>query len=193
MAYPKIIAVIGFMATGKSTIGKALAKETGYTFVDTDEAIEQSAGKTIPQIFEENGEEVFRAAETEALRQIIDQAKGEPGLIIACGGGLPMDEENRKLLHDHCYTVQLLCNSETIAERVEAEGETRPMLAEAKDHDDLVKKIDTLKAKRQKAYDSVSDDKSETDILSVEDVVDAILFYAEMAATRSARFADHTV
>lgn len=189
MVYPKIIALIGFMATGKTTVGQALAKETGYTFVDTDEAIEESAGKTIPEIFEENGEDVFRAAETEALRQIIDQADDEPGLIIACGGGLPMSEENRKMLKDNCYTVQLLCNSDTIASRVEEQGGNRPLLAEATDHADLVKKIDALKAKRQKTYDAISDDKAETDILSVDDVIEAVLLYAEMAENRRQRLA----
>lgn len=189
MALPHIIALIGYMATGKSTVGQAMAKACGYDFIDTDEAIVQAAGKSIPAIFEEDGEAVFRAAETETLRQILTAQPRNQGLILTCGGGLPLNAENRTLLADHCFTVQLIADSETIAQRVEAQGE-RPLLAAAKDHADLVARIDQMKARRKRDYKAATDINTETDILPIEDVVDSILFFAEMVQNRRERLAD---
>ncbi|WP_329886792.1 shikimate kinase [Pseudoramibacter faecis] len=189
MALPHIIALIGYMATGKSTVGQAMAKACGYDFIDTDEAIVQAAGKSIPAIFEEDGERVFRAAETETLRQILTAQPQNQGLILACGGGLPLEAENRALLAGHCFTVQLIADSETIARRVEAQGK-RPLLAAARDHADLVARIDRMKARRKRDYEAATDMNTETDILPIEDVVDAILFFAEMAQNRRERLAN---
>ena len=87
------------------------------------------------------------------------------------------------------FTVQLIADSETIAQRVEAQGE-RPLLAAAKDHADLVARIDQMKARRKRDYKAATDMNTETDILPIEDVVDSILFFAEMVQNRRERLAD---
>ena len=91
------IALVGMAGCGKSTIGRLLAKETGKQFVDADTEIETLAGKTIPEIFAEDGEEEFRRLETEVLSRL----GKESGLVIATGGGCVTRERNYPLLHQN--------------------------------------------------------------------------------------------
>lgn len=91
------ITLIGMAGCGKSTIGRHLAKETFKTFVDADAEVEQLAGKTIPEIFSEDGEEEFRRLETEVLSALGKQS----GLVIATGGGCVTRERNYPLLHQN--------------------------------------------------------------------------------------------
>jgi shikimate dehydrogenase len=88
---------------GKSTIGKQLAKITGKEFVDADEKIAQLAGKSIPEIFAEDGEEVFRSFETKALEELGKRS----GLVIATGGGCVTRERNYPLLHQNGTIIWL--------------------------------------------------------------------------------------
>ena len=89
------IILIGFMGCGKSTVGRKLANALSYTFRDTDAMIEEAYGKSISKMFEEDGEEYFRNAETKLLQKLSDEANG---LVLATGGGMPMREENAELL-----------------------------------------------------------------------------------------------
>ena len=91
------IVLIGMPGCGKTTIGKALAEKTGRTFADADEKIVELAGKSIPEIFAEDGEEVFRAWETQALAELGKQS----GLILSTGGGCVTRERNYPLLHQN--------------------------------------------------------------------------------------------
>ena len=91
------IILIGMPGSGKTTVGRLLAEKTGRTFVDADEAIVQAAGKSIPEIFAQDGEEAFRALETQVLRQL----GKKPGQIIATGGGCVTRAENYNLLHQN--------------------------------------------------------------------------------------------
>ena len=91
------IVLIGMPGSGKTTVGKLLAAQTGKEFVDADTAIEEAAGKTIPEIFTESGEAGFRAWETRVLSQLGSRS----GLVIATGGGCVTREENYPLLHQN--------------------------------------------------------------------------------------------
>ena len=85
----KNIVLIGMMGSGKTTVGKLLAQRLRRPFVDTDALIEEQEGRSIPDIFARDGEEVFRALEQKIAREL----SGKSGLVIACGGGLPTQEE----------------------------------------------------------------------------------------------------
>ena len=98
------IVLIGMPGCGKSTIGKALAERTGKRFVDTDAYIQEIAGKSIPEIFAEEGEEVFRDYETAAIKMLGQ----ESGLIVATGGGCVTKERNYPLLHQNA-TIVWIC------------------------------------------------------------------------------------
>ena len=119
------VVLIGFMGCGKSTVGKKLANALGFEFLDTDDLIEQQTGKKISQIFAEEGEEVFRQMETDLLKQLKAEAKKK---VIATGGGMPMREENRKLLKEVGTVVFLEAKIETILERLQNDT-TRPLAA----------------------------------------------------------------
>lgn len=85
----KNIVLIGMMGSGKTTVGRLLARRLGWELADTDALIEQRTGRSIPDIFARDGEPAFRALELELCREL----SGREGLVIACGGGLPMQEE----------------------------------------------------------------------------------------------------
>jgi shikimate kinase len=80
-----VIVLVGFMGAGKTTVGHLLAKRLGLPFSDSDEAIEQHAGRSIPQIFAEDGEPAFRALEHQVIAELLDG----PALVLALGGGAP--------------------------------------------------------------------------------------------------------
>lgn len=117
------IYLIGFMGTGKSTVGKALARSLNREFKDLDELIEEREKKKIVEIFEEFGEEYFRKAETEVVRSISEKK----GLIVATGGGVVINEENFNLLKKSGILITLVASPETIYERVKKSSE-RPLL-----------------------------------------------------------------
>ena len=190
MTMPKNIALIGYMGVGKTTVGRALSHELHYGFYDTDAIIAQTAGKTIETIFKEDGEPAFRKMETQTLKDILDTSHPK-GCVIACGGGLPLSEENQKLLKDNCFTVELICADDVLADRLEKdENNVRPLLADAPTHEELLKKIGVMKLKRKAYYDAASDIKTETDILSLEDVIDSICIFAEMWQDRQERITE---
>ena len=108
------VTLIGFMGSGKSSVGRTLAAWTGREFVDTDALIERRAGKTIPQIFADDGEEAFRDLESEAVAQ----ATRRRGCVIATGGGAPMRERNRRALRESGAVVFLNVEPETIFRRI---------------------------------------------------------------------------
>ena len=89
------MAIVGYMGSGKTTLGRLLARATGLEFVDLDRTSSKKAGKEIPEIFAEYGEGRFRDLEREALREALD---GKTPCIVACGGGVVVRQENRALL-----------------------------------------------------------------------------------------------
>src|SRR5436190_208064 len=107
------IALVGFMGTGKSTVGQIVASLLNFEFVDTDAMIEGMAGNRISEIFANEGEERFREYE----RQVVDQLKDLKGAVIATGGGLITRPENLAGLKEHALVVCLWCSPETIFRR----------------------------------------------------------------------------
>jgi shikimate kinase len=167
------IALIGYRGTGKSTVGCLLAKRLGRRFIDTDRLIESNRGQTIASIFAEGGEKLFRNCETEALASL--EGHAEP-LIIAGGGGLPLREENRKIL---CRLapgriVLLTASPEVIAQRMTGDAqsaETRPPLTKLSFYDE----IKTVLEQRYPIYLALADHTIVTEKKTPEKIVEEIL------------------
>lgn len=121
------IYLVGFMGSGKSTVGRALAEELGWHFFDLDEEIEKREGVTIAQIFDTHGEAAFREIETIALRERVHQAQMGRPQVIALGGGAFFSEENFDLVSNNGVTVWLDCPLEHIRRRID--GQTHRPLA----------------------------------------------------------------
>lgn len=112
------IYLVGFMGSGKSTVGRSVARHLGWRFADIDEDIEAKARMSIPEIFEMQGEAAFRALETEVLRwRVQDVARGIPW-VIAVGGGCFAREENLEIIQNHGISIWLDTPFEMIRARV---------------------------------------------------------------------------
>ena len=120
--FPGVV-LVGFMGSGKSSVGRELARRFGAPFVDVDERIESSAGSPIRELFAREGEPAFRAREKAALRE----ALSVKGCVVATGGGAFSDEENRVLLRTYAPVVYLEAAVETLLERL-AGDLGRPLL-----------------------------------------------------------------
>ena len=129
------VILIGFMATGKSTIGRRLAEKLNMNFADTDQMIEQIHGKSIDTIFREHGEEFFRREES----NIVALVARKTGQVIATGGGAVLRAENHDMLAKSGFVICLQAAPEVIAAR--AGSPERPLLAAAADRMAHIKKL----------------------------------------------------
>lgn len=143
------IALIGFMGSGKTTIGKILAKFLDMKFVDIDKEISMREKKSISEIFETNGEEYFRDLE----RSIIEEESKDNNLVISTGGGAIIDNVNIKNLQNSSFIVFLDCDTTTIYERVR-NSKHRPLL---NNKENLLETIEELYRKRRILYEISSD------------------------------------
>jgi len=114
------IYLVGFMGSGKSTVGRALADELGWPFVDLDEEIERDHGTSIAAIFDTRGEHEFREIETEALRRCVRTVQSGHPRVISLGGGAFLRHENMELVSDNGVSVWLDCPLHLIERRVAA-------------------------------------------------------------------------
>ncbi|MDP0489972.1 MAG: shikimate kinase [Verrucomicrobiota bacterium JB023] len=121
----KNLILIGFMGTGKSTIGRELGKVLGYPIIDTDARIVEEQNCSIAELFELVGEQGFRETETDLLRRLLDQRLHKH--IISTGGGIILRPENRKLLKELGFVIWLVADPDTILERTSRNRE-RPLL-----------------------------------------------------------------
>lgn len=120
------IYLLGFMGSGKSTVGRLLAERLGWDFFDLDDDIEVDAGKAIPEIFAQDGEMRFREIEREALNRRVRMVQAGHAMVLALGGGACVGESCMERLSNNGVTVFLDCDFETLAERV-AQFEHRPL------------------------------------------------------------------
>ena len=146
----KHIILIGFMGAGKSTMGKLVANKLGCSFIDTDAYIEKKEGRSISDIFTDDGEAYFRNAETDALRELL---KSDERYVLALGGGTPLLEENRALLKETgAYVIFLKVSAMDAFERLK-DDVTRPLLQGA----NVKEKIESLLQVRNPVYESIAD------------------------------------
>jgi shikimate kinase len=159
------VVLTGFMATGKTTVGRVLAERLGYELVDTDTLIEDRSGP-IPQIFVEYGEEEFRRME----REVAAELAGRERLVISTGGRMMVDPVNVAALAGSGDVFCLTASVDTIVERLEAAGtDSRPMLA----GHDLRTRVTDLLAARAAAYAAFT--QVATDGLTPDQIADAIV------------------
>jgi shikimate kinase len=161
----KNIALTGFMAVGKSVVGRKLARRLGWRFVDVDRAIEGAEGMKVQEIFERDGEAYFRKLEKRKLGEILS----EEHQVIATGGGAVVDDENLGLLKEKSLLVCLTASPETLLRR-SGSGKDRPLL----EGDDRRKRIEALLARRRERY-AEAHICLDTDSLSVDEVVEKII------------------
>ena len=161
----KNIILIGFMGSGKTEVGKVLAERLGYSLVDTDRIIEKKIGKSISDIFRENGEDYFREIEAGVVREL----SNVNGYVISTGGGIIMKKENILNLKKGGLMVWLKSSPETIYERVKFESH-RPLL----NVENPLEEIKRLLGVRERFY-AEADISIDTDALDAAEIVDIII------------------
>lgn len=157
------IVLIGYMGSGKSTVGKKAARALEFQFLDTDTLIEQEEGMTISRLFEEKGEAYFRQKETELVERMLTEQKGR---VIATGGGLPMREGNKELLQKLGTVVYLKAEPETLLKRLSGDT-TRPLLQQG----ELREKIESMLLIRNPVYEETADLILQTDDMSFYEII----------------------
>ena len=168
--------LIGYRATGKTTLARLLGERLKLRAVDTDPLIEQKAGKTIAEIFAEDGEPVFRDYESQVIAELLC---GET-LVIATGGGLPVRKENRELLKQHGHIVWLKASPETIHRRISGDPgtkQTRPQLTNLPP----LAEIEHVLNVRNTIYAEIADLEIDTETKSQDELAELIVtWYREM-------------
>jgi shikimate kinase len=158
------IYLIGFMGTGKSSVGRELAKKNKWQFMDLDELIELREKRSIPDIFAKDGEPYFRRLEKRALKEVSKEDK----FVVACGGGIVLDRENIKIMKEEGTVICLVASPEEILNRTKGCSH-RPLL----NVEDPKKQIELLLKLRSPFY-AQADKTIDTSKISIKEVVEKI-------------------
>ena len=163
-----LITLTGFMGSGKTTVGKVLADFLGCPFYDLDDLVVKKAGKTIPEIFAQDGEPAFRQLEARLLRQTVEKY-GENTAVLSLGGGAVTTPASATLLNEKTVCIYLRATLETLLQRLEGQTAGRPLADDA-----LAARL----AEREPLYDKTAHVIVDTDGLSPEEVADEIIICA---------------
>ena len=139
--------LIGYRATGKTTLARLLSERLGWEWIDADDQIERRAGKSIKQIFDDDGQRAFRDLEAEVIADLCRRGR----LILAVGGGAPMRQQSRHVMHQSGKIVWLEAEPQTILARMSADASTparRPNLTEKGPLEEIIE----LLAEREPVY-----------------------------------------
>lgn len=167
---PDNITLIGFMGTGKSSVAKALKSfYPDFNVADCDSLVVDRTGKSIADIFHDEGEDVFRGLESAAIEEVLSQNK----MIVATGGGAILRDENRAFMHAHSWVVWLAASPETIYDRIKDEKQ-RPLINTGASSDSIITKVRLMLHQRFDLYREITDVMINTDALSPTEVALAI-------------------
>lgn len=165
---PKNVVLIGFMGSGKTTVGAKLSKKLGMKQIDLDAMIVEDARMPVTEIFRKEGENGFRRRETKILQKLIED--GTRDCVISTGGGIVVQEENQPLLKALGTVVLLEVSPDTVVRRL-GKDSTRPLLQGP----DRVRKVRTLLVRRQNAYARSADFTVDTNAKTADEVADEII------------------
>ena len=147
MSLHKHLCLLGFMGAGKSTVGKELSQRLGRSWVDSDSWIEEKQGRSISEIVREMGWPAFRAMEREFTFEMNERAP----MVISCGGGFPLDNENWQWISSNCTSIYLRVDKDVLLNRLIDETASRPLLKD-KSRAELLQFIDEKLAERAPVY-----------------------------------------
>jgi shikimate kinase len=170
-----ILTLIGYRATGKTTLAELLARRLGWEWVDADVEIERRAGKSIAQIFAEDGEPAFRDLEAQVIADLCRRDR----LVLAAGGGAPMREENRLTIRQSGKVVWLTARPETILKRMSSDAATAERRPSLTGHAPL-EEIVQLLARREPMYRETADFTVDTENRTPQELTAEILDRLEM-------------
>jgi shikimate kinase len=170
------LVLIGYRCSGKSSVGKHLARILGMEWLDTDQAIQEKAGKSIRDIFADQGEPQFRDMESDILSDLNAKCGQMPSSVISSGGGMVMREQNRRLLKKLGPVVWLKVTPETVLARITADTATKDQRPALSDHP-LAIEIREMIVERSPFYAATADLTIENDDpnVSSEDLASMIL------------------
>ena len=160
------IFLIGLMGSGKTTIGKIVAKKLHFTFMDSDVLIEEKTGVKVPLIFEYEGEEGFRKREASCLIELVTKND----MVLATGGGMVLSRDNRELLAQSGSVIYLKAHTDELARRL-TNYKSRPLLQ----HVDVKQKLKELLESREVLYESCADYIIQTKNKRAVDIADEII------------------
>ena len=163
-----MITLTGYMGSGKTTVGKVLADFLGCPFMDLDDLVVKKAGKSIPDIFAQDGEPAFRELEAQVLRKTVAKY-AESTAVLALGGGAVLAPASAALLHEKTVCIYLRATRETLLARLEGETAGRPLADK-----DLAERL----AAREPIYEKTAHVIIDTDGLSPDEVADEIIISA---------------
>ncbi len=163
-----LISLCGFMGSGKTTVGRILADALGCPFLDLDELIVNKAGKSIPDIFAEDGEAAFRQLEARLLKQTVEKY-GEGTAVLSLGGGAVLTPTSAALLQEKTVCIYLRATLDTLLGRLAGETAGRPLADDA-----MAERL----AAREPLYEKTAHVTIDTDGLSPEEISDEIIISA---------------
>lgn len=165
------IALLGFMGSGKTTIGQQLAQKVGWQFMDTDDLIEEKTSLSISLIFERWGEEHFRSLE----KVVLEEVASKKNIILATGGGLPAQEDNWQILREHFLTIFLQVDFSILYQRIKGDSR-RPLLSQHSTPQELEKLYQKRLIYYERSDVIINGNRSE------EEIVEEILYHEKISS-----------
>jgi len=168
-----VIVLLGYMASGKSTIGKILAKKLNYTFIDLDDYIEEKENLTVPEIFKQKGEIYFRKLETNYLKELLSLSNN---VVLSLGGGTPCYSNNMDsiLQTENVTSIYLKASIENLVNKLENEKAKRPLVAHLKTKEDVTEFIGKHLFERSYFYNQ-AELVLTTDMKKKKDIIEEII------------------